>query len=39
MIQYKYTDIIKRKFNGYLSKYMDQNDFNEGINWILNNII
>jgi len=32
------TDIIEHKFNGYLSKYMDQNDFNEGINWILNNI-
>ena len=32
------TDIIEHKYNGYLSKYMDQDDFNEGINWILQNI-
>ena len=30
-------DIIEHKVNGYLSNYKDQEDFNEGINWILNN--
>jgi len=30
------TDIVEHKVNGYLSNYLDQEDFDKGINWILN---
>ena len=32
------ADIVEHKFSGYLSNYMDQNDFEKGLNWILENL-
>ena len=29
------TDYVKHKFNGYVAKYLDINDYANGINWIL----
>lgn len=31
------SDIIEHKKNGYLSKYLDENDFLNGIEWLLEN--
>ena len=30
-------DIIDHKKTGYLAKYLDENDFVQGINWLINN--
>ena len=32
------SDIINHKKNGYLSKYLDQDDFTKGVEWLLSNI-
>ena len=32
-------DIIEHKTNGYLANYLDQDDFNKGIDWTLNELI
>tara|TARA_B100001121_G_C18443143_1_gene504780 strand:- start:17 stop:733 length:717 start_codon:yes stop_codon:yes gene_type:complete len=32
------TDIIEHKKNGYLSNYLDQDDFTNGLNWLLANL-
>jgi len=32
------ADIIVHKKNGYLSKYLDQDDYTKGIEWLLSNI-
>ena len=32
------TDIIEHKKNGYLSNYLDQDDFTNGLNWLLTNL-
>jgi len=32
------SDAIKHKETGYLAKYMDQSDFNNGLNWIINEL-
>ena len=29
------ADIVEHKFNGYLADYLDQDDFDKGLNWIL----
>ena len=31
-----FSDIIEHKVNGYLSNYLDDDDFTKGIEWILN---
>ena len=31
------TDYVEHKKNGYLAKYLDIEDYTEGINWFLNN--
>ena len=31
-------DVIYHKKTGYIANYMDQNDFNTGLNWIIGKI-
>ena len=33
-----FTDIIDHKVNGYLANYLNQEDFNLGINWMINEL-
>ena len=33
-----FTDIVVHKKNGYLSKYLNNDDFVRGIQWIMNNL-
>ena len=33
------ADAISHRYSGYLAKYKDQNDFNNGLNWIIKNLL